>query len=88
VQVIALLAAFQKKSGSGLDLKILNQRKRLIQNSSNSRLKDTASLMLTGRKETVPSVSNTDQFTPTLIIVPSRYVVYRIENSFKVPAFF
>jgi len=84
VQVIALLAAFEKKTGSALDAKILKQRQRMIQSTMNSRLQDTASLMLTGRKDNVSSVSNKDHFTPTLIIVPPRYVVYRIYNSFNI----
>ena len=84
MQVIALLAAFEKKTGSALDAKILKQRQRMIQSTMNSRLQDTASLMLTGRKDNVSSVSNKDHFTPTLIIVPPRYVVYRIYNSFNI----
>jgi hypothetical protein len=84
VQVIALLAAFEKKTGSAVDAKILKQRQRMIQSTMNSRLQDTASLMLTGRKDNVSRVSNKDHFTPTLIIVPPRYAVYRIYNSFNI----
>jgi hypothetical protein len=76
VQVIALLAAFQKKTGCALDGKELKERRRKIQseNESFNRLNALTSFMWSGNKQPSSSVSNKNQLTPTLIIVPPRFV--------------